>query len=41
MGLGLRIARSIIEAQGEYIRADNESAYGGARFSFPLPAKLH
>jgi signal transduction histidine kinase/FixJ family two-component response regulator len=41
MGLGLRISRSIIEAHGGYIRADNESACGGARFSFTLPAKLH
>ena len=41
MGLGLPISRSIIEAHGGYLRADNESAYGGARFSFTLPAKLH
>jgi PAS domain S-box-containing protein len=41
MGLGLRISRSIIEAHGGYIRADNESAYGGARFSFTFPAKPH
>jgi signal transduction histidine kinase len=40
MGLGLAISRSIIEAHGGHIRADNESAYGGARFSFTLPAKL-
>jgi signal transduction histidine kinase len=40
MGLGLPICRSIIEAHGGYIRADNESANGGARFSFTLPAKL-
>ena len=40
MGLGLAISRSFIEAHGGYIRADNESAYGGARFSFTLPAKL-
>jgi C4-dicarboxylate-specific signal transduction histidine kinase len=40
MGLGLAISRSIIEAHGGYIRADNESAYGGASFSFTLPAKL-
>jgi C4-dicarboxylate-specific signal transduction histidine kinase len=41
MGLGLAISRSIIEAHGGRIRADNGSACGGARFSFTLPAKLH
>jgi PAS domain S-box-containing protein len=41
MGLGLAISRSIIEAHGGCLRADNESAFGGARFSFTLPAKLH
>ncbi|MEA2877779.1 MAG: hypothetical protein QOF14_2975 [Hyphomicrobiales bacterium] len=41
MGLGLPMSRSIIEAHGGCIRADNGSAYGGARFSFTLPAKLH
>ena len=41
MGLGLRISRSIIEAHGGCIRADNESANGGARFSFTLPARPH
>jgi signal transduction histidine kinase len=40
MGLGLPLCRSIIEAHGGCIRADNESACGGARFSFTLPAKL-
>jgi C4-dicarboxylate-specific signal transduction histidine kinase len=40
MGLGLAISRSIIEAHGGQIRADNGSAYGGARFTFTLPAKL-
>jgi len=39
MGLGLSISRSIIETHGGRIRADNESAYGGARFSFTFPAK--
>ena len=37
MGLGLPICRSIIEAHGGRIRADNGSAYGGARFIFTLP----
>ena len=41
MGLGLAISRSIIEAHGGSIRVDNESAYGGARFTFTLPAKPH
>jgi PAS domain S-box-containing protein len=39
MGLGLGISRSIIEAHGGSIRAENGSAYGGARFSFTLPAQ--
>jgi C4-dicarboxylate-specific signal transduction histidine kinase len=38
MGMGLPICRSIIEAHGGQIRADNESTLGGARFSFGLPA---
>lgn len=37
MGLGLPIAQSIIEAHNGHIRADNESALGGARFVFELP----
>jgi signal transduction histidine kinase len=41
MGLGLPISRSIIEAHGGYIRGDNGSSDGGARFTFTLPAKLH
>ena len=40
MGLGLPISRSIIEAHGGHIRADNKSVYGGARFSCTFPAKL-
>jgi PAS domain S-box-containing protein len=38
MGMGLPICRSIIEAHEGHIRADNDSALGGARFSFALPA---
>jgi C4-dicarboxylate-specific signal transduction histidine kinase len=38
MGMGLAICRSIIEAHDGYIRADNDSSLGGARFSFTLPA---
>jgi C4-dicarboxylate-specific signal transduction histidine kinase len=41
MGLGLAISRSIIEAHAGSIRADNESAQGGARFTFTLPVKAH
>ena len=36
-GLGLAICRSIVEAHGGCIRADNDSSLGGARFSFYLP----
>jgi C4-dicarboxylate-specific signal transduction histidine kinase len=38
MGMGLPISRSIIEAHHGHIMADNDSALGGARFSFTLPA---
>jgi PAS domain S-box-containing protein len=38
MGIGLAICRSIIEAHRGQIRADSNSALGGARFSFSLPA---
>ncbi|MCE4574715.1 ATP-binding sensor histidine kinase [Caballeronia sp. CLC5] len=37
MGMGLAICRSIIEAHGGQIDADNASAHGGARFFFTLP----
>lgn len=38
MGMGLAICRSIVEAHGGRIHADNDSALGGARFIFELPA---
>jgi signal transduction histidine kinase len=37
MGMGLPISRSIIEAHDGTMNADNDSALGGARFSFSLP----
>lgn len=40
MGMGLPISRSIIEAHGGEIRVENNSALGGARFAFTLPANV-
>jgi signal transduction histidine kinase len=40
MGMGLRICRSVIEAHGGSITADNESSLGGARFHFTLPVAV-
>ncbi len=41
MGLGLAVSRSIIEGHGGFIRADNKSSLGGARFTFTFPAQPH
>lgn len=38
MGMGLAVCRSIVEAHGGEIGADNDSSLGGARFFFTLPA---
>jgi signal transduction histidine kinase len=38
IGIGLSVCRSIVEAHGGRIAADNESAHGGARFHFMLPS---
>jgi len=39
MGMGLAVSRSIIEAHGGKLFADNKSALGGARFTVLLPTK--
>ena len=39
MGIGLQISRSIVEAHGGRIAADNNSAMGGARFTITLPGR--
>lgn len=39
-GIGLQISRSIVEAHGGWIKADNHSSLGGARFTFTLPASI-
>jgi signal transduction histidine kinase len=40
MGMGLPISRSIVEAHGGRILADNDSVLGGARFTFTLPLSV-
>ena len=40
LGMGLAIVRSIVEAHGGTITAENVSQ-GGARFEFVLPANRH
>lgn len=40
MGMGLPISRSIIEAHGGRMVADNDGSCGGARFTFVLPKAL-
>jgi C4-dicarboxylate-specific signal transduction histidine kinase len=40
MGIGLPVCRSIVEAHGGELRADNNSILGGARFSFLLPLSV-
>jgi signal transduction histidine kinase len=39
MGMRLAICQSIVEAHGGRIRASNDSALGGAHFSFDLPTR--
>jgi len=38
LGTDLSISRSIIEAYGGRVCADNQARHGGARFTFSLPA---
>jgi len=38
LGMGLAICRSLVEAHGGHLKADNSSELGGARFSIWLPA---
>ena len=38
MGMGLLVCRSIIEAHGGRVAADNDGGDGGARLSFTPPA---
>lgn len=40
MGIGLQISKSIVEAHGGWIAADNNSAMGGARFTITLPGGI-
>ena len=40
MGIGLQISKSIVEAHGGRIAADNNSALGGARFTITLPGGI-
>jgi signal transduction histidine kinase len=39
MGMGLPVSRSIVEAHGGVLQADNDSELGGARFCFALPVE--
>jgi PAS domain S-box-containing protein len=39
MGMGLPVSKSIIDAHGGELLADNNSTLGGARFTFTLPLK--
>jgi C4-dicarboxylate-specific signal transduction histidine kinase len=39
MGMGLPVSKSIVEAHGGKLRADNKSVLGGARFIIALPVR--